>query len=62
MIHNIPHLAGVARNLIFRHTSFIRRSLERGYLEDAIKETQDLTELHVDTSFDYSRPVGRPNT
>ena len=47
MIHSVPHMAGVVRNLMFRHTSFIRKNLERGYLEDAIKETRDLTELHV---------------
>lgn len=47
MIHNIPRAAGVLRNFVFNRSSFIRKRLEKGYLEDALKETEDLSELHV---------------
>ena len=47
MIHNVPRAAGAMRNFVFRHTGFIGRNLRDGYLQDAIKETQDLVELHV---------------
>lgn len=47
MIHNVPLIVGSLRNLIFRHTNFIGKNLEEGYLADAIKETYDLAELHI---------------
>lgn len=47
MIHNVPYVAGVVRNMFFNRSDMIRQRLEHGYLDDAIKETYDLTELHV---------------
>lgn len=49
MIHNVPKAIGVLRNMFFDRSRSIRTRLQKGYLEDAIKETYDLKELHVAT-------------
>lgn len=50
MFHKVPAPLSYVRDLVFDHTSFLQKSLARGYTEDVLKETMDLQELHVNSS------------
>lgn len=45
--HKVPWPLNHVRDFVFDNTGFLQKTLSAGYLQDVLKETMDLRELHV---------------